>query len=261
MRILRTILLMVVLAGLTGCGPSPTPYPTYTPYPTHTPHPTYTPQPTCLPPSSANPLWPGGPRSNVIPWQEADQHLGEVLAVEGVVVGTYNSGKAVFLNFAEDYRTTFKAVIFPDDWGKFPEPPEKLFLGRLVRVIGLIEEYEGAPEIIVEDAVQIEMAADTSCPPCPPCPTATSQQTAIASPTPAEAGVISWEDAAQHYGQVVTIEGPVVDTYNSGNAVFLNFAEDYRTTFKVVIFPDDWDKFPEPPEKLYQGKTIRVGKG
>jgi len=204
------------------------------------------------------------------------------MTVEGPVVKTYNSGKAVFLNFHEDYQDHFKAVIFPDDWGKFPGPPEQLFLGRMVRVTGLIEEYQGAPEIIVREPTQIEMAVDTSCPPCPPCPAcpttvstqplATPTQPSVtptqpsATPTSSAAratpaspeAIVSWQDAAQYYGQIVTVQGRVVKTYNSGKVVFLNFHEDYRAYFKAVIFPDEWDKFPEPPEKLFLDKLVRV---
>jgi len=61
------------------------------------------------------------------------------------------------LNFHEDYRVTFKAVIFPDDWDKFPQPLEDLFLDKLVRVTGLVKEYEGAPEIIIEEPTQIKI--------------------------------------------------------------------------------------------------------
>ena len=61
------------------------------------------------------------------------------------------------MNFHQDYANHFKVVIFPDDWPKFPEPPEELFLGKKVRVKGLVKEYRGAPEIIVEEPEQIEV--------------------------------------------------------------------------------------------------------
>jgi hypothetical protein len=280
---------LITTWGVTSCGTSgdSAAYPTYTPYPTYTSYPTYTPA------SSATLLWPSGSKDNLISWQDAGQYYGQTMTVEGSVVETYNSGKVVFLNFHEDYQDHFKAVIFPDDWNKFTEPPERLFLARMVRVTGLIEEYEGAPEIIVREPAQIEMAVDTSCPPCPPCPTsvptqppATPTQPVVtlaqpsatptqppatpvqpeATPTPLAAQatpapqelVVSWQDAAQYYGQIVTIQGRVVETYNSGKVIFLNFHEDYRRTFKAVIFPDDWDKFPEPPEKLFLDKLVRV---
>jgi len=194
--------------------------------------------------------------------------------VEGTVVRTYNAGSAVFMNFHQDYANHFKAVIFPDDWPKFPEPPEDLFRGRLVRVTGVVQEYEGAPEIIVEEPSQIEMALSaydlvrpsgcTPCAPCPPCPDSTPEASPVAAATvtpptsPTAPAVVSWQDAARYYGQIIIVEGTVVGTYNSGKVVFLNFDEDYKSTFTVVIFPDDWPKFPEPPEELFLDKKVRV---
>jgi len=191
-----------------------------------------------------------------------------MVTVEGTVVRTYNSGNAVFLNFHRDYANHFKAVIFPDDWPKFPQPPEELFKGRLVRITGVVQEYRGAPEIIVEEPGQIEMALsayDLVRPPgCPPCPGSTPEAspvvavTATLTASPPPPVIVSWQDAAQYYGQTITVEGTVVATYNSGKVIFLNFDKDYRNTFKVVIFPNDWPKFPEPPEKLFLNKKVRV---
>jgi micrococcal nuclease len=96
----------------------------------------------------------------VVSWQDAAQYYGQTVTIEGRVVATYNSGKVVFLNFHQEYRTHFTAVIFADDWDKFPEPPEELFLDKLVRVTGLVEEYQGAPEIIVEEPGQIEIVGE-----------------------------------------------------------------------------------------------------
>jgi hypothetical protein len=76
--------------------------------------------------------------------------------------------------------------------------------------------------------------------------------------TPSDVPIVSWQDAAAYEGQMVTVEGQVIDTYNSGNVVFLNFDEDFRTTFKVAIFPDAWPLFPEPPEDYYQHRRIQV---
>jgi DNA/RNA endonuclease YhcR with UshA esterase domain len=266
-----TLLAMTTVCLSTGCVPSSTPYPTYTLYPT------YTPYPTCPPAASeSGPIWSSGSREDIISWQDAAQYYGQMVTVEGTVVRTYNSGRAVFLNFHQDYASHFKAVIFPDDWPKFSEPPEELFKGQLVRVTGVVQEYEGAPEIIIGEPSQIETALSAyefvyspgctpcaPCPPCPPCPdhipeaspVAAALATPLASPTPA---VISWQDAAQYYGQTVIVEGKVVDTYNSGKVVFLNFDEDYRSTFKVVIFPDDWPRFSEPPEELFLNKKVQV---
>lgn len=190
---LQSVFVFVLLLGLVlvfaGCGrsapptptatvvPSPTPYPTYTvfpsytpyptqtpapvqvqvitqtPEPTYTPYPTYTffPQPTVVPPSPT----PAGPV--VYSWQEADQHIGEPVAIEGTIVRTYNAGDVIFLNFAEEYQGTFTVVIFAADAGKFPQPPEQMFLNQYVRMYGEITEYQGTPQIVVNEPSQIEI--------------------------------------------------------------------------------------------------------
>jgi len=97
------------------------------------------------------------PAIQVVGWQNAADFNGQTVTVEGQVVATYNSGKVVFLNFDEDYRQTFKIVIFPNAWPLFPQPPEDMYRGRLVRVTGQVQIYQGAPEIIIEtpEAIQI----------------------------------------------------------------------------------------------------------
>jgi len=212
-------------------------------------------------------VWPNGPRDDVIPWTDAADFVGTTMIVEGTVVRTYNSGKAVFLNFTEDYEGTFSVVIFAEDWDKFPRPPETLFYGRRIRVEGLIEQYQGAPEIVVRDPWQIEVALTLGPAEACECGTPTTVEimvTAVPSATVAATEVrsatetVNWQEAAAFAGQTVAVEGRVVDTYNSGNAVFLNFDEDYRHTFKVVIFPDAWPSFPRPPEEMYRGRLVRV---
>jgi len=165
-RARQFVMLVLFVSLAAACGQateSPSPgdsvgyvAPTYTPYPTQTPYPTYTPPSPSV--SVESLVWPNGPRDDVIPWTDAADFVGTETIVEGTVVRTYNSSKAVFLNFVEDYQGTFSVVIFPDDWSKFPRPPETLFYGRRIRVQGLVEEYQGAPEIVVRDPWQIEVA-------------------------------------------------------------------------------------------------------
>jgi len=224
----------------------------------------------------ATPLLPQPVGSQTIPWQEAGAYIGRRGTVQGEVIATHNSGKAVFLNFSPDYQHTFKAVIFPEDWSKFPRPPEDLFYGQQVRVVGLIEEYEGAPEIIIRDPAQIEITSPTACPACPPCPTQeppiispestasptsiprTVAPTSIATDVPTPALVIPFERAADHIGQEATVEGRVVDTYRSEKVVRLNFHQDWRHHFNAVIFPEVWPLFPAPPDELFRGQQVRV---
>ena len=90
-------------------------------------------------------------------------HEGEVRTVEGIVVGTYyaekSKGKPTFLDFHDPYKGYFKAVIWEDDRDKFtqafPPNPETYFLNKKVRIKGLVETYEGVPEIVLNDSSQI----------------------------------------------------------------------------------------------------------
>jgi micrococcal nuclease len=96
----------------------------------------------------------------VVSWLEAAKHVGRLVAVEGRVVTTYNSGKVCHLNFHEDYRRHFSVAIFARDSAKFPPEPEQHYLRRNVRVTGVVKSYRGAPEMIANDARQIELLLD-----------------------------------------------------------------------------------------------------
>lgn len=82
--------------------------------------------------------------------------------------------------------------------------------------------------------------------------------------TATDSQAIPWDEASSHIGETVTIEGKVVagfyaDTSN-GEPTFLNIGRDYPNPdrFTVVIWGDDRGSFPDAPESMYDGKTIRV---
>lgn len=93
----------------------------------------------------------------VISWRDAAEYYGRTMIVEGKIVATYNTGKVCFLNFHKDWRHYFTAVIFAGDFDKFPAQPEDHYLGRVVRVRGLMKEYRGKPEITLKSPSQIEI--------------------------------------------------------------------------------------------------------
>lgn len=70
--------------------------------------------------------------------------------------------------------------------------------------------------------------------------------------------VISWQDAAKHYGEYATVEGTIVATHNSGKACFLNFHPDYKRYFTAVIFASAFSRFSANPENYYNGKKVHV---
>lgn len=88
---------------------------------------------------------------------DAGNKIGETVILEGKVVDSYKGGKAIFLNFGAPYpNSCFTAVIWPRNWDKFPDNPEKFYLEKMVRIKGEVKEYEGESEIILEDRNQIE---------------------------------------------------------------------------------------------------------
>ena len=94
---------------------------------------------------------------DVVPWQQAAKHLNEFATVEGVVALTRRTEKACFLNFHSDWQKSFSAVIFASRFDAFPPKPEDHYRSKKVRVTGLIKDYKGRPEIILESPDQIEI--------------------------------------------------------------------------------------------------------
>lgn len=93
----------------------------------------------------------------IISWKHAGKYYGRIKTVEGTVVATYSTGKVCFLNFHQDYKRHFTAVIFAGDFHKFPSCPEDYYLYKKVQVTGLIKKYKGKPEIILKSPSQIEI--------------------------------------------------------------------------------------------------------
>ncbi len=92
-------------------------------------------------------------------------------------------------------------------------------------------------------------------PPSPPSP-----------PTPAgppdcedrPEGVLAPNEVNDHLGEYRSVQFRVVRTYNSGKAVFLNSHDPWQGHFEVVIFPEHWGDFPQPPEVLFLNRCIVV---
>ena len=97
---------------------------------------------------------------DLIPASEAHKYIGKNKTVSGTVVAARyaagSRGQPTFLNFEEPYPNhVFGVVIWGSDRSKFETAPESAFRGRQLHVTGLIEEYEGKPQIVVKDPGQI----------------------------------------------------------------------------------------------------------
>lgn len=97
---------------------------------------------------------------DLIPASEAYKYIGKNKTVSGTVVAARyaagSRGQPTFLNLEKPYpNDVFTAVIWGSDRSKFETQPESAFQGKQVHVTGLIEEYEGKPQIVVKDPEQI----------------------------------------------------------------------------------------------------------
>lgn len=91
---------------------------------------------------------------------DAGRYIGLLMSVTGKVVKIHAGAKAFHLNFGEDFRTDFTAVIFRKDLSRLLKEgiqPVTGYEGRAVEVTGILKEYKG-PEIIIESADQLVLS-------------------------------------------------------------------------------------------------------
>lgn len=93
-----------------------------------------------------------------IDWCDAYEHIGEEITVVGEVVGS-RSGDPTFLNLGCDYPDPdrFQVVIFGDYLYNFPYYPADVYFGENILVTGVVEEYNGVAEMIIESPDNIEI--------------------------------------------------------------------------------------------------------
>jgi len=100
-----------------------------------------------------------------IPAAEALSHVGEECVVEFLVENgrKLDDKNVCFLNSLKDHREkgNFTAVIFRDGLARFAadgvENPADEFMGKTLRVSGLVAERNGQAQIVVESPLQIEV--------------------------------------------------------------------------------------------------------
>ncbi len=69
---------------------------------------------------------------------------------------------------------------------------------------------------------------------------------------------VSWEDADEFIGQMVSVVGRVERVGHATRIHFLNFHESRRDAFTIVIYQEHLELFPGSLEELYLHKIVRV---
>jgi len=98
---------------------------------------------------------------DAITWDQASAHAGELATITGptisAVYASDSRGQPTFLNIGKDYPDPdrFTIVIWGYDRDNFPFAPEVEYDSKAICVTGLIETYEGIPQIVAETASDI----------------------------------------------------------------------------------------------------------
>lgn len=89
--------------------------------------------------------------------QDAAQHVGSSMTVEGVVSQvSVSGGGTTFINFGGRFPNhVFYGVIFTSSADEFSDV--KSLEGRLVALTGMVDLYKGKPQIILNSPDQIEL--------------------------------------------------------------------------------------------------------
>ena len=93
----------------------------------------------------------------IISASEARENIGLVRLVETKVLGTFLSERVLILNC----RDNFKIAIFKDNLSYFPKmairSPDTYFKHKTIRVYGIIKDYKGSCEIVLDNPSQLEI--------------------------------------------------------------------------------------------------------
>ncbi|MBX3394279.1 MAG: endonuclease/exonuclease/phosphatase family protein [Phycisphaerae bacterium] len=93
----------------------------------------------------------GGP--GIIDWKDAHKFIDEEVVVQGWIVQARSIGQITFLNF--DRERTVTAIVRQRNYKNFSKPPEEMYAGKFVRILGTVTEYRGKPQIEVTQPGQV----------------------------------------------------------------------------------------------------------
>ena len=91
--------------------------------------------------------------------QTVKSDIGRFAIVEGRIAQVERHDGRIFLDFNADSRRGFTATIASEDAKPFRDmdPSLEELAGRRVRLRGVVEDYNGRPEIALSNPAQIEL--------------------------------------------------------------------------------------------------------
>lgn len=90
-------------------------------------------------------------------WEDAGQVVGQTAFVYGKVINTHELAKLSFINFDSNRPADFAGVVFEANRAKFPASLDEAYLGKVVRMRGVVSTFKGKPQMVLADPDQIEV--------------------------------------------------------------------------------------------------------
>ncbi|MBI4425051.1 MAG: thermonuclease family protein [Elusimicrobia bacterium] len=187
-----------------------------------------------LPPQAPAVPQPAEPKP--IRWEDAAEHVGEPVIVEGMIVASFANSKVCFLNFSQEYKANLTLVIFASAYDRFIPGPDVYYRDKVVQATGIVKRSErGNLELVLNGPEQLRVLSE-------------------GPPT-----ILYWEDVtAEHAGKVVTVEGPIEEVRVSEKVAFINFHRNWTRYVAGVIFGPAIARFPASLEGAYLRQQVRM---
>ena len=149
--------------------------------------------------------------TGVIPWQEAGDHTGSLVTVEGHVARAETRESACILRFDPDDERALRVLLLIPLVTNLPPAPHRLYEHRRIRATGRIRRFGGRLEMVLQSPDQLEVlgltpeageatpgpVAEEHTPPAAAPPTPAPVRPPPALPSPVEVACAHARDAWQ----------------------------------------------------------------
>jgi len=95
-----------------------------------------------------------------IRWEAAREHMGEEVVVVGRCIDSRTNSRGIVLYFDLPRNKSLKLFVRRESLERFQTAPDSAYPGRWVAARGLIDEFNGEPELVLTSPDQIRVLAD-----------------------------------------------------------------------------------------------------
>lgn len=95
--------------------------------------------------------------AEIVDAADAAAHVGSSVTIEGDVAVARSDADGLVLELAPLDAKSFRAVLVRSLISSLPRSPERVYEGKRVRVTGIVQRFQGRPEMVLESASQIEI--------------------------------------------------------------------------------------------------------